>query len=130
MDIAALKNKLEESVNCHREGESLDLWQLRQRECSPTRPIFWRILIRTLRKFLVKVYSVALAVGENFVLILAFSQSGTIETDWLILCPTPPKLESPGNECDRTPPKGFVPLPDVEIGGCARNDSLIRSLIF
>lgn len=23
------------------------------------------------------------------------------------------------------PPKGFVPLPDAEIGGCARNDSLI-----
>jgi len=27
------------------------------------------------------------------------------------------------------PPKGFVPLPDVEIGGCARNDSLIAPLV-
>ena len=27
------------------------------------------------------------------------------------------------------PPKGFVPLPDAEIGGCARNDSLIASAI-
>jgi hypothetical protein len=25
---------------------------------------------------------------------------------------------------DESPPKGFIPLPDVEIGGCARNDSL------
>ena len=27
------------------------------------------------------------------------------------------------------PPKGFVPLPDAEIGGCARNDSLIAPAI-
>lgn len=27
--------------------------------------------------------------------------------------------------CPRDPPKGFIPLPDAEIGGCARNDSLI-----
>jgi len=26
------------------------------------------------------------------------------------------------------PPKGFVPLPDAEIGGCARNDSLVAAL--
>jgi len=29
----------------------------------------------------------------------------------------------------RGPPKGFVPLPDAEIGGCARNDSLIAPAI-
>lgn len=28
------------------------------------------------------------------------------------------------------PPKGFVPLPKIETGGCARSDSLVRSLIF
>lgn len=27
------------------------------------------------------------------------------------------------------PPKGFVPLPDAETGGCARNDSLIAPLV-
>jgi hypothetical protein len=30
----------------------------------------------------------------------------------------------PQPQPDESPPKGFVPLPDVEIGGCARNDSL------
>ena len=36
---------------------------------------------------------------------------------WSLLShPQPPPKESP--------PKGFIPLPDVEIGGCARNDSL------
>ena len=29
----------------------------------------------------------------------------------------------------KDPPKGFVPLPDAEIGGCARNDSLIAPLV-
>ncbi|MEG5164457.1 hypothetical protein QUB37_29210 [Microcoleus sp. AT3-A2] len=28
-----------------------------------------------------------------------------------------------------SPPKIFVPLPDAEIGGCARNDSLIAPLV-
>ncbi|MEG4528255.1 hypothetical protein QUB61_36885 [Microcoleus sp. C2D2] len=28
-----------------------------------------------------------------------------------------------------SPPKGFIPLPDAEIGGCARNDSLIAPAI-
>jgi hypothetical protein len=30
---------------------------------------------------------------------------------------------------NESPPKGFIPLPDAEIGGCARNDSLIASAI-
>ncbi len=30
---------------------------------------------------------------------------------------------------DESPPKGFIPLPDAEIGGCARNDSLIAPAI-
>ncbi|AFZ05985.1 hypothetical protein Osc7112_1462 [Oscillatoria nigro-viridis PCC 7112] len=37
-------------------------------------------------------------------------------------------LSQPEPSCNG-PPKGFVPLPDVEIGGCARNDSLIAPAI-
>jgi len=38
------------------------------------------------------------------------------------------KLKS---EATRSPPKIFLPIPNkIEIGGCARSDSLIRSLIF
>jgi hypothetical protein len=32
-------------------------------------------------------------------------------------------------ETYESPPKGFIPLPDVEIGGCARNDNLIAPAI-
>ncbi|MEG4576467.1 hypothetical protein QUA56_27895 [Microcoleus sp. N3A4] len=38
-------------------------------------------------------------------------------------------LVSPPSEPHESPPKGFVPLPDAEIGGCARNDSLIAPLV-
>jgi hypothetical protein len=30
---------------------------------------------------------------------------------------------------DESPPKGFIPLPDAEIGGCARNDSVTAPAI-
>ena len=30
----------------------------------------------------------------------------------------------------RDPPKVFFPIPKIETGGCARSDSLVRSLIF
>jgi hypothetical protein len=35
----------------------------------------------------------------------------------------------PQPQPDGSPPKGFIPLPDAEIGGCARNDSLIAPAI-
>jgi len=35
----------------------------------------------------------------------------------------------PQPQPDESPPKGFIPLPDAEIGGCARNDSLIAPAI-
>ena len=130
MDIAALKKKLEAFVFRPREGKSWEFVLERQRELKPNRTIFWRILIRTLRKFLVKVYSVSLTVGEKLALILSFSPSGVIEYGWVIFPQALSKTEPPRHERVRAPPKGFVPLPDVEIGGCARSDSLVHSLIF
>lgn len=38
-------------------------------------------------------------------------------------------LESSQSEPYESHPKGFIPLPDAEIGGCARNDSLIAPAI-
>lgn len=38
-------------------------------------------------------------------------------------------LVSSPPEPHKSPPKGFVPLPDIEIGGCARSDSLIAPAI-
>ncbi|WP_228057570.1 hypothetical protein [Tychonema sp. LEGE 07203] len=41
----------------------------------------------------------------------------------------PNEEELPKPETARAPPKRFIPIPDAEIGGCARNDSLIAPAI-
>jgi hypothetical protein len=129
MDIATLKKKLESTVLLPREGESWEFVLERQRELKPTRTIFWRVLIRTLVRFLAKVYSVSLSTSESFALAIAFSLSKISDTFWVIAIEAPKKVDLPRHEGDRGPPKGFVPLPDAEIGGCARNDSLIAPLV-
>lgn len=129
MDIAAFKKKLVASVSRHRESESYELLWLRQREYSPWRPIFWGILIRTLRKFLVKVFCTSLDVCEKIAIAMSFSWIGAIVLIFPRVEKTPLKIELPRYEVSRDPPKRFVPLPDAEIGGCARNDSLIAPAI-
>ena len=129
MDIAALKKRLESTVLHPREGESWELVLERQRELKPTRTMFWRVLIRTLSKFLAKVYSVSLSASESLALAIAFGLSEILDIFWVIPAETPSKIKPLRHERDRSPPKGFVPLPDAEIGGCARNDSLIAPAI-
>ena len=129
MDITTLKRKLEAFEFRPREGESWEFVWERQRELKPSRALFWRVLIRTLKKFLVKTCSVALTVGEKFALTLTFSPSGSLESVWIVFPEAPSELKPRIEEFDRRSPKGFVPLPDAEIGSCARNDSLIAPAI-
>jgi len=129
MDIAALKKKLQAFVFRPREGESWEFALERQRELTPLRVLFWRVLIRTLSRFLVKVYSVPLAVSEHLTLILSLCSDITIKNEWTEIPETPSKVELPRYECDQAPPKIFVPLPDAETGGCARNDSVTAPAI-
>ncbi|MEG4633314.1 hypothetical protein QUB56_27665, partial [Microcoleus sp. AR_TQ3_B6] len=95
--------------------------------CHPLR--FWSILIRTLKRFLIKVYSISLAASEQLAIILSFGWIVTSKNEWTEIPETPSKAEPPKYQCDRAGPKIFVPLPDAEIGGCARNDSLIAPAI-
>jgi hypothetical protein len=127
MNLAELKRKLEETVNRQRDGESFELLWLRQRECASNRPIFWRILIRTLSKFLVKAFSVSLAATETLALALAFSLREQI--CWETSLEGPTDMEPLRYEYDRGSPEVFIPVPDIETGGCARNDSLVAPAI-
>jgi hypothetical protein len=129
MDIAALKKKLQAFVFRPVEDETWEFVWERQRELKPLRVIFWRVLILTLSRFLVKVYSVSLAASEHLALILSFCSDITIKNEWTEIPETPSKAEPPKYQCDRAEPKIFVPLPDAETGGCARNDSLIAPAI-
>jgi hypothetical protein len=125
MDIAALKKKLQAFVFRPIKDETWEFALERQRELTPLRAMFWRVLMRTLRRFLVKVYSISLATSEPLALILSFCLDITIKNEWTEISETLSKAELPKYQCDRAGPEIFVPLPDAEIGGCARNDSLI-----
>lgn len=129
MDIAILKAKLINKAVRRREGDPLDLFWQAQREWKPTFTGFWRILIRILSKLLVKVYSVSLAASENLALAIACGLSEILDIFWLTPVETPSKIKLPRYECDRGPHESFLPLPDAEIGGCARNDSLTAPLV-
>jgi hypothetical protein len=129
MDIVEFKKKLQAFVFRPREGESWEFVWEHQRELTPLRTIFWRILIRTLSRFLVKVYSVPLAVSEHLALILSFCSDMAVKNEWKEIPETPSKVELLRYECDRASPKIFVPLPDAETGGCARNDSVTAPVI-
>jgi hypothetical protein len=129
MDIAALKTKLQAFALRPTEGDSWEFVWERQRELTPLRTLFWSILIRTLKRFLVKVYSVSLAVSEQLALILSFCLDITVKNEWTEIPETPSEAEPPKYQYARAGPKIFVPLPDAEIGGYARNDSLIAPAI-
>jgi hypothetical protein len=129
MDIVALKKKLQAFVFRPVEGETGEFVWERQRELKPFRLMFWQVLIRTLGRILVKVYSVPLAASEHLALILSFCSDITFKNEWTEIPETPSKVELPRYECDRAPPKIFVPLPDAETGGCARNDSVTAPAI-
>lgn len=128
MDIAAFEERLVASVNRHREGESLELLWLRRRECSPKRPIFWGIVIRTLRKFLVRIFSISLDVCEKIAIALSFSSNEIIADVFISIGTSSLKVDLPRYEVSRGPPKRFVPLPDAEIGGYARSDSTVPAI--
>jgi hypothetical protein len=129
MNLAELKSKLENTVIRPKEGESWEFVLERQRELKPNRSLFWQVLIRTLSRFLIKVYSVSLSTSEIIALALAFGLRELAQIYWNFFLETPPKIELPRYESDRGPPEVFVPLPDFETGGCARNDGLIATAI-
>ena len=116
-------------MNRQKDGESFELLWLRQRECASNRPIFWRILIRTLSKFLVKAFSVSLAATETLALALAFSLRELVQICWETSLEVPTDMEPLRHEYDRGPPEVFIPVPDIETGGYARNDSLVAPAI-
>ncbi|MEG5176249.1 hypothetical protein [Microcoleus sp. B3-D7] len=49
---------------------------------------------------------------------------------WVIDVLTPRGADFCKIETSRDPPKIFIPIPKIELNGCARSDSLIYSLIF
>jgi hypothetical protein len=135
MDIATLKEGLIVSANRRKEGESYAELRLRQRVFSPRRMTLWRSVMRILRKYLIRVFSTALYLSEeDMIARIIFSCGGFLgiflTDDFPTIKGGPLRIElPPQDEVNRDPPKYFVPIPDSEIGGCARSDSLIAPAI-
>jgi len=96
---------------------------------SPTKWKYWQSVCEIIKAQIVAllktpIHTTSLEASVlGYLLIHLFTYANTEE---IATCA---KGELPKPEIIRGPPKGFVPLPDVEIGGCARNDSLIAPAI-
>lgn len=130
MDIAELKQKLLALLSHHGKGESYESFWLQQRKYSPKHPEFWRVVIWILKKLLIRVLSTSLNLCEKIAIARSFLLPRAVLNSFATIEDSPPKIEQPRYEVVRDPPDGFVSVPKVEIGGCARSDSLIRSLVF
>ena len=112
------------------EGDTVITLLRRRREMSLNKWKFWQGVCHLLREQMYAVLKSSLKLPWLAAFVLAL---------WLVYCfvcasvddaPLAVKLERPKPEISRGPPKRFIPIPKTEIGGCARSDSLIRSLIF
>jgi hypothetical protein len=93
----------------------------RTRKLKPRFLEYWQEACEFLKKEILARYKFFAQVGVGFRRIQLVKKEN-IATSKL---EPPPKLR----EEHTGPPKGFIPLPDTEIGGCARNDSLIAPAI-
>jgi len=133
--------------------EPLRFFWERQREISGKRPAFLKVAIQCANHFLLRMLNDNRSLDKSFRLIV--SRVGIILPDasrprfcsikdffdknpdtFLIWVRSLVEfrgfiesLESSQSESYESPPKSFIPLPDAEIGGCARNDSLIAPAI-
>ncbi|MEZ2248070.1 hypothetical protein [Microcoleus sp.] len=110
-------------INRRRDGESYPATWRRQRENSPKNPVFWRMLLRTIGKMLVKAFSTSLSVCEKLAIALLFylPQVADEVIDFTEVSPLKVSRCEPIE--GRSPPKRFIPIYKIEIGGYARSDS-------
>jgi hypothetical protein len=132
------------------------LWE-RQRECSGKRPAFWKLIMQISNKIFLTQFNDPRCLDRSFRFIESrvnllpeslshlrrprfcsikdfFDRTPDTFLRFLIGLATfrsfigrLPSLRA--KPFCNGPPKGFVPIPDAEIGGCARNDSLIAPVI-
>ncbi|MEG4535395.1 hypothetical protein [Microcoleus sp. D2_18a_D3] len=81
---------------------------------------YWREACEFIKKEILARYKLFVQVNAGFQKLKLVERENL---DTKVELPSKLKKEATG------PPKGFVPLPDAEIGGCARNDSLIAPAI-
>ncbi|TAD77971.1 MAG: hypothetical protein EAZ78_25335 [Oscillatoriales cyanobacterium] len=90
----------------------------------------WRAILYALKEAMVAVLRVSLKTSWLAAFFVALSLTHAF-VHALTYIYEPVAVEDPlRREISRGPPKPFIPIPKIEAGGCARSDSLVRSLIF
>ena len=130
MDIMTFAKRISRLLCRPQEGDTIILFLRRCREMmSPTKWKYWQGICETIKaqiRALLKTpihttHLEALVLGYLLIHLFTYANAEELAAS--------AKGELPKPEIIRGPPKGFVPLPDAEIGGCARNDSLIAPAI-
>jgi hypothetical protein len=128
MDIKARAKKFRELLFLPRPGEAwVSVWR-RQREARSWK--FWHVFVLAMKAEICAVIKASLNFTWSAALVSVALLTYFFEShDSFDVCTTV-KVEPLKPEVSRGPPKRFIPIPDAEIGGCARSDSLIHSLVF
>jgi len=130
MDIRAFAKQMSEFGRHPQPRDTIDSFLRRYRKMKSMNWSFWQVLIGVLRETmraalkapLLSSWKVALCLGA---LIVHFF-IGVTTQNFLVV-----RKASLNTEVSRRgTPKLFIPIPKIETGGCARSDSLVRSLIF
>ena len=129
MDFDERKEQIRRMWAQRVKGDSLaEVWA-NQRKCSWKNPEFWKVFTYTLRKLVSTSFGAKLSLTTTFACIVRQIRSGVIQRIFASLAALASMVEALNKKLYESPPKGFVPLPDAEIGGCVRNDNLTAPLV-
>ena len=128
MDIMAFAKRARFLVCQPVEGDTFATFCRRCREMSLNKMSFWQAFccllkrqIRAALKSSLKVsFLVAFVCGVLLTYFFVYASPDKFTAT--------AKADLPKPEISRGPPKRFVPLPDAEIGGCARSDSTVPAI--
>ncbi len=130
MDISILARKIREIACRPRECDTLGSFSERRRECNPKYSDFWTVVMFAMRLRILVEMKVSFTAECDLVIVLLFLLQANPSAGILTNESNPLKIELPRYETARAPPRRFIPTPRIEIGGCARSDSLVRPLTF
>ena len=154
MDLVEQRKLVEQQIKEHLTSSVLDggkslvvAWKFK-REFSFKNPTFWKYIIQLSNELFLAQFNDTRCLDKTFKCVFgratllpasllraklcsiknffdtAFTRLRKTQIDYRAYIIQRLSPSRPNSSCTGAP-KGFVPLPDVEIGGCARNDSLI-----
>ncbi|MEG4415732.1 hypothetical protein Q5692_33685 [Microcoleus sp. C2C3] len=133
MDIMALAKELEKLLCLPSAGDKeFSLWRRREevlRQVSRNSWRFWKDVCRLIRGQIRVLLNSSFSTSLFAALLLEDLLVYAFVYAFLDNEVDPSKVKQSKPEVGRAPPKRFIPLPDAEIGGYARNDSLTAPAI-